>query len=247
MGRWRDIMDQIKVCRLEPDVVACLRTLFDQTQDGMVALALGEELEGRGQLREALGAYKDAERLFPRPEWKQRAREGADRVSRKLLTEGAADTTETSAGSEGDRRNTLFVVSCTRRKIWSQEPMARTFVAAKDAYIGGMMRSWLKSELCQPETRWLILSAKYGFIEPDHPVSDYDVTFENDNTGPITLDSLRAQVEHQCRWHGPDKRRLADFSDVRVWGSELYFKVASVAFTGTGARVTRLPESGKQE
>jgi hypothetical protein len=220
--------------------------LFDQTQDGMVALALGEELEKCGQLRDALGAYEDAERLFPRHEWKERAREGADRVSRKLLTEEAVGTTETSTGDD-DRGNTLFVVSCTGRKIWSQDPAAKAFVAAKDAYIGETMRSWLRSELCQRETRWMILSAKYGFIEPDHAVSDYDVTFKDDHTGPITLDSLRAQVEHQWRWQGPDKRRLADFSDVRVWGSELYFKVASAAFIGTGARVARLSEGGKEE
>jgi hypothetical protein len=50
MGRWRNIMDQFKLCRLEPDVVACLRTLFDQTRDGMAAFALGEELERCGQL-----------------------------------------------------------------------------------------------------------------------------------------------------------------------------------------------------
>ncbi len=193
MGTWGDINERIKACRKEPDPVSCLRTLFAKTPDGMVALALGGELEKSGHLKEALVAYEDAERLFPKWEWKQRAREAADRVSGKLssVQEAEAQTVSPAEGL-GVVPETLFVVSCTRRKIWDLTPSVGAFVAAKDAYVGETMKSWLASDLCRQEPRWIILSAKYGFIEPDHPVADYDVTFTDDTTGPISLESLRA-------------------------------------------------------
>ena len=43
--------------------------------------------------------------------------------------------------------------------------------------------------------RWVILSAKYGFIDPDFLIpGPYNVTFKRRATGPIDAETLRTQV-----------------------------------------------------
>ena len=43
--------------------------------------------------------------------------------------------------------------------------------------------------------RWLVLSAKYGFIEPDSVIpGPYDVSFKKKQSDPIGVESLHVQV-----------------------------------------------------
>ncbi len=43
--------------------------------------------------------------------------------------------------------------------------------------------------------RWMVLSAKYGFIEPAFLIpGQYNVTFKKRSTGPIATADLRDQV-----------------------------------------------------
>jgi N-glycosylase/DNA lyase len=74
----------------------------------------------------------------------------------------------------------------------------------------------------------LILSARYGFIDPDQPIERYDVTFTDDRTGPITNDALREQVLHQARWQ--DAIPLRQFKSVEVHGHSEYMRRVSIAF-----------------
>ncbi len=42
--------------------------------------------------------------------------------------------------------------------------------------------------------QWVILSAKYGFLDPDTEIRNYNVTFLKSSTHPISVDKLRRQV-----------------------------------------------------
>ena len=110
------------------------------------------------------------------------------------------------------------------------------FVPAKQAYLGDAITSWLTDPRASKE-RWLILSARYGFIDPDQPIENYDVTFSDASTGPITDDALAAQVRCQVRWR--DAVPLKQFSRVVVHGHHNYVERVRSAFSALGARVLR--------
>jgi len=141
------------------------------------------------------------------------------------------------------QRDTLIVVSCTREKIWDKNPSAEPYVPAKDAYTGRTVKDWLRK--CQPKLSnypWVILSAKYGFIEPEHPIGNYDVTFSKLRSGPISDASLKNQVHYQPRFLGNQERLLRDFKHVAVKGSSTYLEKAKLAFTDTSAEVRNFKE-----
>lgn len=49
----------------------------------------------------------------------------------------------------------------------------------------------------------MILSAKYGLIDPDFIIpEDYDVTFTNPSTKPITVDDVKKQLKDMKDLHG---------------------------------------------
>jgi N-glycosylase/DNA lyase len=128
----------------------------------------------------------------------------------------------------------LHIISCSKRKAWDNPSVTDRYLPATKAYQGDEIADWLR----QPEStsnRWLILSAKYGFIEPDHPISCYNVTFNDARTGPITNDALRSQVEHQTRWE--DRIPLRRFSRVVVHGTRPYLQRTASAFARTGSTV----------
>jgi len=242
MARWGDINNAIRECRSRPDPEPCLRQLFEETKDGMAALALGEEVERQSRLDEALDFFEQAERLFPLERYKERAREAIDRVRTRIACSRSHGLERTEAKEDDAKpKSTLYIVSCTKTKIWDQDPDAPKYVPAKDAYLGHKMKEWLQSQHYRQARYWLILSAKYGFIEPDQPIPYYDVTFGDDTTGPLSLDSLRAQVE--CQRFGQSGWRPTDFGRVEVWGSDLYYKIVCSAFMRTPLQVVRIAPS----
>lgn len=239
---WRDINFEIKRCREAADPIGCLENLFQQTKDGMVAFALAEEHNVRDNGTEAARYFEEAEELFPREEWKSRAR------SAKAQLESTGTRTDLGIETEPDM---LFIVQCTKGKIWSNPSESREFVPAKEAYTGGKNEPYtdfverLKREALG-KVRWLYLSAKYGFIEPDHPIANYNVTFSDPNTGPISDETLAHQVRHQWRWK--DNIPLSSFRRVVVCGGTAYFCKVLLAFSFTNAKVIDWNEyvSGKQ-
>lgn len=209
------------------EVLECLQNLFEYTQDGMVAYAIGEEYEWRGLYEEAEHWYSVARERFPLPQYKMRAQAGLDRVrSRREGSKSAAG--EPGGGppglGEGDPSRTLLIVACTRTKIWSMDPEAPLYVSARFAYCGREFKDfvrWLEDNSIESRGfRWLILSAKYGYLEPWRPIANYHVTFDDPQTGPISDETLYSQVMFQRRWRG--QVPLRDFRHIFYVGGAAY-------------------------
>jgi cytoplasmic iron level regulating protein YaaA (DUF328/UPF0246 family) len=71
--------------------------------------------------------------------------------------------------------------------------------------------------------RWIILSAKYGFIDPCEPIEQYEVTFKRIKTNPVSVAILKRQAIDLG---------LYDFAKVIVLGGTEYRKIAGEAFAG---------------
>ncbi len=122
--------------------------------------------------------------------------------------------------------STLTVIPCGKTKVWSRHH-AEGQAPAKDAYIGPAFV--VNREYAQKRgDPWVILSAKYGFLWPDDPVADYDVTFSKPETNPISVSELRNQAR---------QRRLLGYPHVIVLAGSEYAKRVVQVFAGTGARV----------
>jgi hypothetical protein len=138
-----------------------------------------------------------------------------------------------------DPEKTLFVVGCTKAKIWDVVPDAPFYVPARFAYRGegfGRFLIWAEGSAIQLDTkgfRWVVLSAKYGFIDPWHPIANYDVAMDDETA--VSLECLKAQALHvkppRAGLTEVKTRRLADFKlVVCVNCPKLYFERIRAVF-----------------
>jgi len=108
-------------------------------------------------------------------------------------------------------RNMLQIVGCTHKKIWDEVPDALFYTEARHVYKG---RGFLKA-LIVAKQPWVILSAKYGFVEPEHPICRYDIVLGS--PGSVSDATLKAQV-YQTRFWWDEGRlvevRLQDFPHI---------------------------------
>jgi hypothetical protein len=122
-----------------------------------------------------------------------------------------------------DPARTLVIVPCGRAKIWAKHADAGP-TSASEAYIGApfkVNRAYAK----EFGDAWVILSAKYGFLSPiDLIPGDYNVTFKQRSTHPISTDELRRQVADQ---------QLANFARVIALGGRDYRGRIEDAFSGS--------------
>ena len=127
----------------------------------------------------------------------------------------------------GNTSQVLVVVPCGKAKIWDREP-GRGPTAARDAYAGGPFK--LNRAYAERfADRWIILSAKYGFLVPDHTIpGPYEVSFLKPASGPVSVATLRTQVTAI----GLDR-----FPVVVGLGGAAYRAAVAKAFAGTGARL----------
>jgi hypothetical protein len=118
---------------------------------------------------------------------------------------------------------TLVVVPCGRAKIWDREPGTGP-TPARDAYVGVPFR--VSRDYAERfGDRWVILSAKYGFLFPDMVVAGpYDTSFARRSSRPVGVAHLRAQVRDLA---------LTAFKDVVVLGGRHYREAVATAFAGT--------------
>ncbi|HLN89019.1 MAG TPA: hypothetical protein VK253_03030 [Candidatus Binatia bacterium] len=93
----------------------------------------------------------------------------------------------------------LTIVPCGQSKIWKNNPKHGPERAGK-AYIGApfiVNKKFAKKF----SNKWLILSAKYGFLEPSFKIEDYNVTFKKPSTNPISINTLKKQAHAQGITH----------------------------------------------
>jgi hypothetical protein len=123
--------------------------------------------------------------------------------------------------------NVLVVIPCGRMKIWDKHPH-RGPTPARHAFTS----PYFEANRAYAErfgNRWVILSDKYGFIDPDYVIpGPYDVTFNDPRTNPICVDALRAQV---------GERGLRRFANVIALGGRDHRKMIMQAFEADGASV----------
>jgi Family of unknown function (DUF6884) len=65
---------------------------------------------------------------------------------------------------------------------------------AREAYVGSPFKVNRGYAEAVAPGRWLILSAKYGLLDPDQLIDDYDVSFNRPASGPIETGALAAQA-----------------------------------------------------
>lgn len=121
-----------------------------------------------------------------------------------------------------EKGDVLNIVACSRAKIWKDKNVDIKSCPARAAYKGGMFKQAINcftdlKNRTGVEPRWVILSAKYGFIEPGQEISDYDVSFSNrDDKHNVIVDTkLLAQ------WK---EKELERFHVYFLWGAEAYAK-----------------------
>ncbi|MDP2858741.1 MAG: hypothetical protein Q8P50_12285 [Bacillota bacterium] len=121
----------------------------------------------------------------------------------------------------------LVIIPCGRAKIWKACPWAGP-TPAKDAYVGAPFK--VNREFAEASgARWLILSAKYGFLDPDTRIEDYNKAFTIPSSDPIGMSELRRQVREMG---------LASYGSVVALGGSEYSSRVSAAFEGTGVKVS---------
>jgi hypothetical protein len=118
----------------------------------------------------------------------------------------------------------LVIIPCGKAKAWDRQPNLGP-ICARDAYTGPPF----KANLAFAETfgaRWVILSAKYGFIAPDFLIpGPYNVTFKDQATNPVVVATLRDQIREQ---------RLDEFPKIIGLGGKEYRAMIEQAFAPFG-------------
>ncbi|MHC1564198.1 MAG: DUF6884 domain-containing protein [Candidatus Hecatellaceae archaeon] len=114
----------------------------------------------------------------------------------------------------------LIIVSCGSRKIWNKNPEIGP-TRASDAYVGAPFK--LNRKYAEKfGDHWVILSAKYGFIEPSFIIpANYNVTFKKPSTNSISISQLREQVK---------RKQLNKFDEVTVLGGSDYADIIKKVF-----------------
>src|ERR1700744_6641117 len=80
MADWKQTTARIRRARTGKDPAAQLSTLFEKTQDAMVAFELARVFETASQNAEAAKWYTTAATRFRRADWKTKAQQAATRL-----------------------------------------------------------------------------------------------------------------------------------------------------------------------
>lgn len=121
----------------------------------------------------------------------------------------------------------LVIVPCGKSKIWDKDPRQGPIQAAA-AYTGTPFRL-NRAYAQQFGDAWIILSAKYGFVEPTFMIpGPYEVSFKHARTNPIAPPDLALQVK---------RLQLHRYGVVVGLGGKEYRKVILDAFAPLGVRL----------
>jgi hypothetical protein len=127
----------------------------------------------------------------------------------------------------------LVIIPCGQGKVWDSAPHHGPALA-RDAYTGAPFKV-NRAYAEHFAERWVILSAKYGFILPVFVIPEpYNVTFKRPATGPVGVARLRQQI---------GELGLERYPLVAGLGGKEYRAMIVQAFAGRPA-VLRFPFAG---
>jgi hypothetical protein len=134
---------------------------------------------------------------------------------------------------DGDLADKLVIIPCGHGKVWDDDP-ERGPAPAREAYTGApfkVNRAYAEAFA----SRWVILSAKHGFIPPDFAIpGPYNVTFKKPATGPVDVATLIERIRDM---------RLDEHTRVIGLGGKEYRAAIEQAFTPYG-RAVEFPFAG---
>ncbi len=124
-------------------------------------------------------------------------------------------------------RTSLVIVPCGKGKIWDKRPDQGP-TRADEAYTGTPFK--LNRRYAERfGDRWVVLSAKYGFVVPEFEIlGPYDVSFKYQKTHPIDTQTLREQAE---------ALRLNEYSLAIGLGGVEYRNAVTAAFDQFSVRI----------
>jgi hypothetical protein len=121
----------------------------------------------------------------------------------------------------------LVIIPCGKKKIWSKSPQAGP-TEAQLAYLGSPFVV-NKTFAMKFGESWLILSAKFGFMEPTFIIpGPYNVTFSETEARPISIGELAKQVKQS---------KLDRFETIVGLGSKEYLAAIRGAFVKVPSRL----------
>jgi hypothetical protein len=119
---------------------------------------------------------------------------------------------------------TLGIVACGATKIWDVDPSSAGMVKARDAYVSAYAR-WKVRYAERFFDRWVILSGKYGFLDPDTLIENYDVRIKDRERTELVL-QLWGQVDQMNLLNGN--------TEVKVLGGKEYQRIIKELFGELG-------------
>lgn len=148
---------------------------------------------------------------------------------KELLKEYLGKTPNTSKKVDSSK---LFIISCTKLKIWDLREN-RKFVPAKEAYIGKTFKKWVDSEQSK-KCLWIVFSSRYGFIDSDHPIKNYNLHFVRDGDYAISENFLIYQIENEYFECHEVKFKIKDIPNIYFIGSKEYYSKLKEIFKKCG-------------
>jgi len=121
----------------------------------------------------------------------------------------------------------IVIISCGKKKVWDKDPNTQA-ILAKDAYISNYFK------LCKRyaerfSDKWFILSAKYGFINPDFVIpNNYDVKLKNSKDQTAFIGKLKKQAE---------ELGIKNYNQIIVLTGKEYYHVIKVALEDFGLEI----------
>lgn len=125
------------------------------------------------------------------------------------------------------RSKRLIVIACGKRKVWDEDPN-HDECSAKDAYRGQFFTVNRKYAERFAPNDWMILSARFGFLHPDTPITDYNATFNEKTDEVISPDQLRVTAIHLG---------VHEYDKIEVLGGRAYVEQARSSLQGYPVRV----------
>ena len=117
--------------------------------------------------------------------------------------------------------NRLYIISCTKSKVWDLGEK-KSFVPAKEAYIGKKFRKWVDSEESK-KFLWIVFSSKYGFIDANHPIKNYDIHFVENSNCAVSEEFLINQINNEYFESHGIRFKIKDIPNIYFRGSKEYY------------------------